>query len=95
MNSHYDIPNWYLLVQSQQWKHHNNMCNLFRVNNKDIRTTSLTSFLCIYVNFEKISHFVFDVSNVDFKKVNAGWLLSLIMGFPLNFSIFMVVCESK
>ena len=34
--------NWHLLVQSQQRKHHNNVWNLFKVNNKNIRTTSLT-----------------------------------------------------
>ena len=30
-----------LIVQSQQWKHQNNMRSLFKVNNKDIRTTSM------------------------------------------------------
>ena len=28
-------PNWYLLVQSQQWKQHNLERNLFNVKNKD------------------------------------------------------------
>ena len=35
---------WHLLVQTQQWKHQNNVCNLFKDNNKDNRTTSMTSF---------------------------------------------------
>ena len=30
-------------VQIQQWKHQSNKFNLFRVNNKDSRTTSVTS----------------------------------------------------
>ena len=34
--------------QSQQWKHQNNEWNVFKVNNKDTRTTSLTSFWCLY-----------------------------------------------
>ena len=32
----------YLLVQSQQWKQQNKVWNLFKVNNKDTRTTSMT-----------------------------------------------------
>ena len=42
-----DIPSQYLLTQSQQWKHQNNVWNLFKVNNKD-------SFF--FVNFEQIAH---------------------------------------
>ena len=38
-------PNRHLLVHSQQWKHHNNVRNLFKVNNKDTGTTSLTTSL--------------------------------------------------
>ena len=38
----------HLLVQSQQWKHQNNVWNLFKVNSKDTRTTSLTSFWWLY-----------------------------------------------
>ena len=36
------LPIRYLFVQSQQWKHPNNVLNLFKVNSKDIRTTSFT-----------------------------------------------------
>ena len=32
----------HLLVRSQQWKHENNVWNLFKVINKNIRTTSMT-----------------------------------------------------
>ena len=38
----------HLLVQSQQWRHQNNVWNLFQVNNKDNRTMSLTSLSCLY-----------------------------------------------
>ena len=41
-------PNRYLLVQSQQWKHQNNLWILFKVNNKDTKITSMTSFWFIY-----------------------------------------------
>ena len=34
----------HVLVQSQQWKHQNYVWNLFKVFNKDTRTTSLTPF---------------------------------------------------
>ena len=34
----------YLTVQSQQWKQQKNVWNLFKINNKDTRTTSLSSF---------------------------------------------------
>ena len=37
-------PSQHLLVQSQQWKHQKNVRNLFKVDNKDTRTTSMTSF---------------------------------------------------
>ena len=35
-------PSQNLLVQSSQWKHQHNVWNLFKVNNKDTRTTLLT-----------------------------------------------------
>ena len=38
-------PSRYLLVQSQQCKHQNNVWNLFKVYNKDTRTTSLALFI--------------------------------------------------
>ena len=33
------------LVQSQQWKHQGNVSNLFRVNNREARTTPLEKHL--------------------------------------------------
>ena len=39
---------WHLLVQSQHWKHQNNVWNLYKVNNKDTRATSMMSFWCLY-----------------------------------------------
>ena len=38
------LPSQHLLVQGQQWKYQNNVWSMFKVNNKDKRTTSLTSF---------------------------------------------------
>ena len=37
-----------LLVLSQQFKHKNNVRNLFKVNNIDTKTMSRTSFCCLY-----------------------------------------------
>ena len=34
------------------------MWNMFKVNNKDTRTTPLALFLCLIVNFEHISHLI-------------------------------------
>ena len=48
----------YLLVQSQKRKHQSNMWNLFKVNNKDAKTTSVMPFGVFIVNFEQISHIV-------------------------------------
>ena len=42
------LPCWDLLVQSQQWKHQNNVWKLFKFNSKDTRTTSFLSFWCLY-----------------------------------------------
>ena len=39
------------IAQSQQWKHHINMRNLFKDNNSNINMKSLTSFWCLYCNF--------------------------------------------
>ena len=54
------ILNSHLLVQSQQWKWKKNVWNLFKVNYKRNRTTSLTS----------------DVSIGNFEQVNASWKLA-------------------
>ena len=62
-------PSRHLLIQSQQRKHQNNVWNLFNVNNKDIRTTSLTSFWCLYWYLEEISHNCSGVFIVDTEQV--------------------------
>ena len=41
-------PNQHLFVQSQQWKHQNNVWNLFKVSNKNTRRTSMPAFWCLY-----------------------------------------------
>ena len=50
------VPNKYLPVQSQQLKHLKNVLNMSKVNNKDTRTTLLTSFGPLIVKFEHTSH---------------------------------------
>ena len=62
-------PSRHLLIQSQQRKYQNNVWNLFNVNNKDIRTTSLTSFWCLYWYLEEISHNCSGVFIVDTEQV--------------------------
>ena len=63
----------HLLVQSQQWKRHNNMWNLFKVNNKDIRTTSLTSFWRLYSDLWTDFTYCSGVSFIDFEQVKVGY----------------------
>ena len=43
-----NLPSRQLLVYSQHWKHQKNVLNLFKVNNKDTRTTPITSFWCLF-----------------------------------------------
>ena len=38
------LPSRYLLAQSQKWKHQHNVWNMFKVNYKNTRMTSMTSF---------------------------------------------------
>ena len=47
------VPQIY--VQRQQCIHQIKLWNILNVNNKDARTTSVTSFWCLIVNFEDIS----------------------------------------
>ena len=41
-------PIQYLVVQSQQWKHQNNVSNIFKVDNKQTRTTLMTLHRFLY-----------------------------------------------
>ena len=43
-------------AQSRQYKRLENVWNMFKINNKDIRATSLTSFWCFYGAFGAIFH---------------------------------------
>ena len=70
---------WHSLVKGQQWKRKNNLKYLLKVNNKGIKTTSLTSFDVVLVLFwclfywlwtDSISYF--GISIVAFGQVNAG-----------------------
>ena len=42
------FPSRHLFVQNQQYKHQSNVSNMFKVNNKDTRAISMTSFWCLY-----------------------------------------------
>ena len=74
------LPSQQLLVQSQQWKHQNNVWNLFKINNDDTRTTSITSFWGLYCYPKAVFTHRSSVSIVDFKQVNSGWV---VLYFPL------------
>ena len=69
-----NIPRRYLLVQSQQWKLQNNMQRLFKGNNKDTRTKSVTSFLCLYCKSLNLFIHCSSISIVDIEQVNISWV---------------------
>ena len=46
---------------------------MFKVNNKNTRTTSLTSFWCFQCYFEHISYLFPSATIVDFEQVNFNW----------------------
>ena len=58
------------MVQYQQLKHQKKLSNMFKVNNKNSRTTSMMLFWCFIVNFEHMSHLFSSVSIVDFEQIN-------------------------
>ena len=41
-------PSQYSLLQSQHWKHQNNMRNMFKDNHRDTKKRSVTSFWSLY-----------------------------------------------
>ena len=60
-----DWPSWHLFVQSQQWKHQNNVWNLLKVNNKETKMMPLISQCS-------------GVSTANFEQENASWVHSTI-----------------
>ena len=56
----------HLIVKTQKWKSQNNVWNLFKFNNEDTRTTSLTS-LIMNRYYILVWH-----STVDFEQVNTS-----------------------
>ena len=83
------VPSRYLLFESQQWKHENNVWNLFKAINKDTRMILLTSFWFLYcyiwTDFTNCSR----VSIVDFEQVNVGWVVKLAMWENIYFNSTM------
>ena len=74
-------PSPYSFVQSQQWNHQNNVINQFKCSNKNTRTTSLTLFWCLYCWLQRDFTGCFDVCIVDFKQVNAAWVVKILAIF--------------
>ena len=64
---------FHLFVQSQPWKHQNNVSKLFKVDTKDTR---MTSFWCLYYYlWTDFTHCSGD-SIVDFEQANADWIIT-------------------
>ena len=53
------VQSWLLLVQSQQWKHQNNMLNLFKFINKGTRMMSNAIYTCHQCKIESIQQKIF------------------------------------
>ena len=89
MKKHYITCYKYLLVQIQQWKYQNKRWNMFKVSNKDTKTTSvsMTSFWCLY--FQLCADFIycFTVSVFDFEQVNTGSDILNVVVKMLKFTI--------
>ena len=81
-----NLSSLHLFVQSQQRKHQKNVWNLSKVNIKDTRMKSMTSFWCLYyypwTGFTHCS----GVFIVDSEQVNAS--LVLYNTFPKTFLCF-------
>ena len=58
----------HLLFQSYQLQHWDNVQNLFKVSNKDIRTTSMTSFWCLIVSFKQFSDIILVFQSMTLNK---------------------------
>ena len=67
----------HLLVQIQEWKQQKNVWNMFKVNTKDTRTTSMTSFWCLYWQLRTDFGHCSGGSIDGFEHVNAGWILTI------------------
>ena len=60
-------------LQSQQQKQMKKLWNMFKINNKDTRTVSTTSFWCIFtVKLEHISY-LFLLFTADFEQLDPCW----------------------
>ena len=83
-----------LHVQSKQWKHQNNVPNMFKANNKKIKTTLITSFWCLYYQLWLFSTHCSGISTVEFKQVNVGWDVSWYPWQNVRTSNFWYISES-
>ena len=69
-------PSQHLPDQSQQWRHQNNILNLFKVNSKDIKKTSVTS---IFPTFFWFSHYWLCTNRCQLEKVQQNALILMIL----------------
>ena len=69
------VTSKHLLVQSQQWKHLNNMWNLLKFNIKDSKTVTLASFWCLYCSlWADFTYFTgVSIDNFELVAKYAGW----------------------
>ena len=49
---------------------------MFKVNNKNTKTTSMMSFWCFIANFDEHFSLIYSVFIADFEQVNVRWIVS-------------------
>ena len=86
-----DSRHQHLLAQSHRWTYQINVWNLLKVNNKDTRLMSFTSFWCPYCQFQ--THFifyssVFSASIADFEQIKS-WIGSRAIVPKKKYSSFI------
>ena len=64
----WSIPSRHLIIQNQQWKHYNDVWNLFKVNNRDTDQRQWPRSGVFIINFEQISHFVLVLPLLNFNE---------------------------
>ena len=82
---YYILPCRHLLVQSQQWKHQNNVWNMFKINNKDTWMTS--KLFKLFFQTEK--------KPKKFPPLASGWVNPLIPGGNKRSHILKQTCSWK
>ena len=90
---HYVSQN--LLIESQQWKHQNNVWNLSKVNNKNTRMASVTPFWCRYWQLWTDFAFFSSWNAIAYSKLHAKLLVHVHNNMLNSFKVNNVEAVTK